>query len=160
MWNTKYNAPPLLSWDFAQHGFHNLLEAMRRQQDRDMLDNLAKKYQWATNPLSMLETPYQALVLTDACQTISWVNQGFTEMTGYGRSYAMGRKPAFLQGAATSQESLEKIRQSLRNHRSVTETLVNYRKNGEPYTCEVKIIPLKNNQDCITHYLAFEREVA
>jgi hypothetical protein len=39
-------------------------------------------------------------------------------------------------------------------------SITNYRKNGEAYLCKVKIVPLYNKANQLTHYIAFEREVA
>ena len=43
---------------------------------------------------------------------------------------------------------------------SFTETVVNYRKNGETYLCQIKVVPLYNEVNELTHYLAFEKELA
>lgn len=154
------NTPPLLSWDFAQQGFRNLVAKGRREQDAKILSEFAGKWGWSADLHALLELPYQALVLTDGQQQISWVNPGFSEMTGYPSNEALGRTPHFLQGGGTSRQSRKRIGQHLRKHLTVEETIVNYRKDGQAYKCQVKIIPLYNHRNTVTHYLALEREVA
>ncbi|NJO88454.1 MAG: PAS domain S-box protein [Chloroflexia bacterium] len=61
---------------------------------------------------------YMALVLTDETQKILWVNNGFSEMTGYSKSFAINRTPGFLQGKNTSEEVKSRIRKKVekKNH--------------------------------------------
>ncbi len=156
----KKRTPPLLSWDIAQQGYWNLLEHGRRQQDHLVLEQFAQRYGWTSNARELLDAPYQALVLTDSRQIISWVNPGFKEMTGYPGQYALGKSPKFLQGNRTDPRTRQEIRERLSLQKPYAGTIVNYRKNGEAYKCVVKIIPLFNEQDALSHYLALEREVA
>lgn len=156
----KISTPPLLSWDIAQFGYRKLMEQGLREQDHSNIRKLAMKHNWKNDIDKILKNPFEALVLTDSDQVITWVNPGFQAMTGYDSKFALGKTPKFLQGKATSLKSRQHIRERLSLEEPVSETLVNYRKNGNEYTCSVKIIPLFNKQNILTHYLALEREVA
>jgi PAS domain S-box-containing protein len=103
------------------------------------------------------DTDFEALIITDADQKILWVNDGFSEMTGYSKKYALNKKPYFLQGANTSAKSRKRIRTKLKSLQPFTEIITNYQKDNTPYECEVKIIPMFN--EGITHYLAIEKKV-
>ena len=102
---------------------------------------------------------YDALVVTDAQLTIKWVNPGFSDMTGYAKSYAIGKTPHFLQGEKTTDVSRKAIRKGLNNKVTFNQSVINYKKNGEEYLCEIKIIPLFDNQNQVTNYLAVEKEI-
>lgn len=160
MINTKWNSPPLLSWDLARDGFDRLQCRERHRKDLDILDRLANNWDWDWVSGQFLDIDYDALVLTTATGTICWVSDGFTEMTGYNPEETLGRKPSFLQGTGTSEDTRAEIRRALRIEKPHTHTLVNYRKNGEAYRCEIRIIPIRNRDRKLTHFLAFEREVA
>jgi PAS domain S-box-containing protein len=99
------------------------------------------------------------LVLTDLTKTILWTSQNFLSMTGFSRSESVGQTPAFLQGPLTDRAALLTVRDSLRRADPVRAQLLNYRKNGETYLCQVAIDPLYNNQGELTHFLAVENEV-
>ncbi|CCH00324.1 hypothetical protein FAES_2315 [Fibrella aestuarina BUZ 2] len=99
------------------------------------------------------------LVLTDLSKTILWASHSFLSMTGYTTAEAVGRTPKFLQGADTSHSELSRIRKHLRQATSIEASLVNYRKGGEPYQCQVSIDPLRNSQGELTHFIAIESEV-
>lgn len=80
-------------------------------------------------------------------------------MTGYSESFARGRNPRFLQGKDTCSETKERIRLQLKEGKSFKESVINYRKNGSSYRCELEIFPLKNPLGDIKAYLAVEKEV-
>nr|WP_297786030.1 PAS domain-containing protein [uncultured Allomuricauda sp.] len=101
---------------------------------------------------------YDALVVTSWDQNIVWVNQGFTEMTGYNKKYALGKKPNFLQGADTSNRIKKQIKEGLQNNHRYNVSIVNYRKNGETYRCQIKILPLSDSKQELSHFIALEKE--
>lgn len=154
----KQYVSPLKSWGLSAEFFApiDLLEA--RKKDKMALVLLAKQFQWKTDLAEILAKPYDALVLTDAFQNIIWTNPGFFKMTGYTESYAVGKRPSFLQGKATSTETRFSIKDKLLVGKPFTEKILNYKKNSEEYWCKIQIFPLqvKNLQ---THYLALETEL-
>ena len=107
-----------------------------------------------------LPISYGTVVLTDFAQILQWVNGGFQAMTGYAPEYAIGKKPAFLQGPNTSEIVKGRIRETLSTGGRISETITNYKKNGTEYECLITIIPLLDSKQNITHYLALEREAA
>lgn len=80
-------------------------------------------------------------------------------MTGYSPNFSLGKKPSFLQGNKTCMKARARIGKNLNMGRRLTETLTNYRRNGEEYICQISIIPLFNSTQDITHFLALETEV-
>jgi PAS domain S-box-containing protein len=96
------------------------------------------------------------IILTDASRRILWVNDDFTEMTGYSIDEVIGKKPSLLQGAGTDWQVVERIRQQLKDLVSFKEELTNHRKNGEPYPCKLLIHPIFGQKKELTNYIAFE----
>jgi PAS domain S-box-containing protein len=82
-------------------------------------------------------------------------------MTGYASHEIVGRKPnTVLHGSRTQVSEREFFRAQLKTGQTFSTHITNHRKNGEAYVCEVKIIPLYNASQQLTHYIALEREVA
>ncbi|MFO7719066.1 MAG: PAS domain-containing protein [Gillisia sp.] len=151
---------PLLSMDIFSGSHFQSLEKGRKRMDLASLLVHDTAMEWQFDHELILNKDYDALVLTDANQTIKWVNKGFSKMTGYPANYALGKQPKFLQGAGTKPETRKSIREKLGKSDIFSEIVVNYRKNKEEYVCEITIIPLLNSRLNLTHFLAIEKEVA
>lgn len=155
----KTGIPPLLCWDIYYPFYQKMLNNTYSNFDLQRLTKLSVKYKWKANLNEILRHySYTALVLTDEAQKIIWVNNGFSEMTGYSKSFAINRTPVFLQGENTSEEVKARIRRQIEKREPFKEVLINYRKDGSPYKCEVQTFLLKGNNTI--HFLALEREVA
>lgn len=154
----KHFLSPLKSWGLSAEFFTptDLLEA--REQDQEKLLCFAKQFQWKTDLTKILTASYEALVLTDVSQKVIWTNPGFFKMTGYSESYAIGKRPSFLQGAGTSTATRFSIKEKLLTGQPFMEKILNYKANSEEYWCQIRVFPL-HTKDHKTHYLALETEL-
>lgn len=101
--------------------------------------------------------PNIAVILTDATKNILWVNNDFTEITGYTLGEAIGQQPGrLLQGADTDPKDVRRIGEALAAQVPFKDEILNYRKNGESYTCRLVIHPIFNTQQELCNYIAFE----
>jgi len=100
--------------------------------------------------------PNIAVILTDADRKILWVNEDFTEITGYNLSEVVGKKPSLLQGPGTEREAISRIRRKLEHTVPFQDEITNYRKNGEPYLCKLVIHPVFDQNQQLTNFIAFE----
>ena len=97
--------------------------------------------------------------LKDPGPHILYANRNFEAMTGYEPEEIIGKNPRFLQGERTNKFHLKKfIRKLSSGHRSQT-TIVNYRKNGERYLCDLTAWPVMDENNEIKYFMAIEREV-
>ena len=81
---------PLLSWDLFSQQHQNTLKKLKRNQDIIKIVDMAEKLKWKNDIQSMFEeNPFEALIVTDLRRNIIWVNDGFTEMTGYNKNEAL-----------------------------------------------------------------------
>ena len=103
-------------------------------------------------------TPRIAVILTDPEKRILWVNDDFTQLTGFSLGEVMGRKPSILQGPKSEAEVIQRIRKGLENHVPVKETITNYRKSGEEYQCRLVIHPIFNETQTLINFIAFEAD--
>jgi PAS domain S-box-containing protein len=146
---------PLSCWDIAAPAILQL----PLSPDEEDLRQLALKYDWAVDLSAVMQREFQAIVVTTLDQKIVWDSRGFKKMTGYTPSYARHKRPSFLQGEATQPEVRAVIRDALREFKSVTGTLINYRKDGTPYRCEVAIEPVPSRSGEVVHFMALERSL-
>lgn len=102
-----------------------------------------------------------AIVITDTLGRVTWQNPAFTHLCGYTLDETRGRKPgSLLQGPDTDPESVALLRHAIRERLPITVELVNYRKNGEPYTVSIALSPLRNRAGRLTGFMAVERETS
>lgn len=90
---------------------------------------------------------------------IVFVNQSFTDMTGYEREELVGQSPTILQGPKTDRAVLDRLRRDISEGKIFHGQAVNYRKDGSEFMMEWKIAPVRNENGEITHYLAIQRSI-
>jgi PAS domain S-box-containing protein len=111
----------------------------------------------------------RAVIATDITFTIAdprqpdnplvWVNPSFTRVTGYAHDEVVGRNCRFLQGPATDPAAVEEIRSAVREHRTVTTTLLNYRKDGTAFWNQVSISPVFDGPGNLVSFVGVQTDV-
>lgn len=89
------------------------------------------------------------LVITDPSldnHPIVFVNEGFTQLTGYSAEETIGNNCKFLQGSETSERTTQSIREAIRNRESITVQIYNYTKTGQGFWNELTIDPMWVNE--------------
>lgn len=150
---------PLLSFDIYLDHYHKTLKQLRGINDIAAIEENLNAEISTEIEATIKSEPYDAIVVTDTNQTIVWVSDGFYDMTGYTGGYAIGKQPNFLQGKDTEEATKKSIRSDLNKDNTFKGSIINYKKNGEEYLCGLKLFPLKNSDNEVTHYLALERRL-
>jgi PAS domain S-box-containing protein len=111
----------------------------------------------------------RAVLATDICFTITdprreddplvWVNPSFTRVTGYTYEESVGRNCRFLQGPATDRAVVARIRAGLDARRPVTETLLNFRKDGTAFWNQVSISPVLDGTGELVSFVGVQTDV-
>lgn len=100
------------------------------------------------------------VIITDKTGRIEWVNNSFWWVTGYSLEEAKGKFPGeLLQGPETNAETKARIREALKEKRSVTEEILNYKKNGMPYWLELSINPILDENGDVIFFIAIESDI-
>ena len=108
-----------------------------------------------------MEHSFDAIMITKAepGYPIIYVNDAFSELTGYSPKEAISKTPAMLQGPKTDGAVLDRLRQDLSKGNLFHGEAVNYRKDGSEFLMEWKIVPIKNENEETSHYLAIQRDI-
>ncbi|MFD2092606.1 SpoIIE family protein phosphatase [Blastococcus deserti] len=111
----------------------------------------------------------RAVIATDITFTITdprqpdnpliWVNPSFTRVTGYEIEEAIGRNCRFLQGPATDPAAVAEIRAGLRARRTVTTTLLNYRKDGTAFWNQLSVSPVFDGAGDLVSFVGVQTDV-
>lgn len=89
---------------------------------------------------------------------ILYVNEALLRQTGYSEAEVLGNTPRMFQGVDTDRKELDKMRHALENKLPVKVEVVNYKKNGEPFTVQIEIIPLDDNGK-LNHFVSVQKDV-
>lgn len=100
------------------------------------------------------------IVITDLDARIEYVNEAFTQVSGYAASEALGRNPRILQSGKTAPSVYKEMWSRLLSGQAWTGELINRRKNGQEYYERALIFPIRNDDGVITHYLAHKEDVS
>lgn len=152
---TQIGKMPLLSWDLYSVFFRSLIGA---QHDLSLLNQLSKVYKWNLQlDLKDELNTNDAILVTNANLQIVFASYGIANMSGYQPSEVVGNSPKMFQGTGTSAEKRAEINNAISVRKPFEATLVNYRKNGEPYDCHIRSFPIFNKKGELTHFIALEK---
>lgn len=88
-----------------------------------------------------------------------YVNPAFERLTGYSSEEILYQDCRFLQAGDRDQQSLQLIRETLREGGSCREILRNYRKDGTPFWNELSLSTVKNADDGQTYFIGVQKDV-
>ncbi|MBD3411051.1 MAG: PAS domain S-box protein [Ignavibacteriales bacterium] len=106
-----------------------------------------------------LERSPSVVVLADPNPAITYVNEKFTEVTGYTLEEVRGKNPNVLASRKMPPEEARKMWRNLVIGKSWETNFSNRRKNGELYHERATILPLKNKAGEIAHYAKVAEDV-
>ena len=140
------NSPlPLISWDIFST---SNLEASN-------FNSLQKK--WANKEDYHNQIANKSVVVTDKNLNILFATREIAALTGYHSSEIIGRSPRMFQGVLTSESAKKNIREAISKKHPFKEVLLNYRKDGSTYWCEIEAYPKFDKKNKLVHFIAYER---
>jgi len=147
---------PLTSWDIS---CKNIYGAINTGQELQCLKVLEKEYNWVQFPELRIPLLHKkTVVITNSRKEIIWVSRRFYHMTGYLPSEAIGKKPIFLQGPNTDKNTLCLINEKLKALESSNHKILNYKKDGRQYICDLEIHPIFDKFHTPVNFVAIEFE--
>ena len=98
----------------------------------------------------------QTIVVTDPELNIVYASSNMLAMNGYLPEEVIGRRPSMFQGQDTSPETKCHIRNAIEQRIPFETSILNYRKNGETYMCQLHEYPMFNHKKALVNFIAFE----
>ena len=136
---------------FLVNTIHNLEEKGKREKIEVEVKKLSLVASQSTN----------GVVITDVNGRLEWINKGFTKVSGWTLEEVKGKAPGdFLQGELTDQDTVNIMRESLKQKKGFDVEILNYNKSGVPYWIQIICNPLKDKQGNITGYMAIESDIS
>ncbi len=106
------------------------------------------------------ERTSNAVVITDAARRTTWVNNGFSRLTGYSLDEALGRSPGeLLQCEKTDPETVRALHAALNEGAPARCEILNRGKDGQDYWLDLTIEPLREH-GVLTGFIAIESDIS
>ena len=96
----------------------------------------------------------EGIMVTDEDGSIVEVNTAFTEITGYTRDEAVGRRPSLLKSGRQNMAFYREMWSQLKKDGHWQGEIWNRRKNGEEFAELLTISAVRRNDDSVGHYVA------
>ena len=101
-----------------------------------------------------------ARVFTDEKGEVIAINPAFSNLCGYTFDEVRGKKPGtFLQGSATTPESLAPLRAAIQTGTSCVTEVLNYHKDQSIYRVQIELHPWKDETSSLKGFMAIERKL-
>ena len=96
----------------------------------------------------------EGIFITDANKIILKVNRAYTHITGYSAEEVIGKTPNILSSGRQDKHFYSSMWDSINHSGSWMGEIVNRRKNGELFPCQLNITVVKDGHGEVTHYVA------
>lgn len=125
------------------------MDISRRKQTEEQLRKLAQA----------VEQSPESTVITNLDAEIEYVNEAFLRTTGFRRDEVLGQNPRILQSSSTPRQTYESLWASLTRGLPWQGEFHNKRKNGGEFIERALIVPVRNQQGTITHYVGVSQDI-
>ena len=123
--------------------------ALARSMTAD-LDRLARVVQHTNN----------AVMISDAELRITWINAGFSRLTGYSLEEALGKTPAELLGSGKAQpEALQVLEQAASQGEACRVEILNRAKDGREYWADTELQPIRDTQGVLVGFMEIGTDI-
>lgn len=123
----------------------------------DLTEELRRE-DWNAQLRRAIDQAGEAIVITDAAATITYVNPAFVEVTGYPADELLGRNPRILGSGRTAPEVYGEMWRRLRSGERWCGHLVNRRADGSLYDEEATISPVTGADGAIVAFVGVKRD--
>ena len=110
-----------------------------------------------------VETTRMPMTVTDPRQPdcpIVFANRAFLEMTGYAKEEIIGRNCRFLQGPDTDPETVDSVREAIRERSELATEILNYRKDGSSFWNALFISPVYGKSGELVYFFGSQLDVS
>lgn len=88
-----------------------------------------------------------------------FVNEKFTEETGYEAHEVIGKNLSILQGELSQKDTIEFMRSSFEQEMACVQDIINYKKDGTPFLNRLLMLPIKDKNPDSLLYVGFQNDV-
>lgn len=112
--------------------------------------------------LHAMESSADGIVVLDAAlphRPVMYANYAFEQLTGYVREEVIGTACGFLCGPRTDPAAAARVQQAMDAGEHFTMEVLHYRKSGEPYWDLLRVDPIRDADDRVTHIVCIQTDI-
>jgi len=144
----------VLTWSVSSSRRRAEHMARRMMQDRDRATEEAHRL------ALVARHTVNGVILVDVEGKATWVNEGFTRLTGYTLEEVVDRRPAdLINGPDTDQEQMNKMIAAVRRGEAFRGEFLHYRKDGEPFWIQLELQPLREASGEVRGFMALQTDI-
>lgn len=130
----------------------DITEKLKEEERLKLLESVITN---TTEAVAILE----ALPKEGEGHNIVYVNEAFTEITGYKPEEVIGRTFQILNGPKTDTEQLQKLEFAMNNWEICEVEMISYKKNGSEFWINTSIVPVADKEGGYSHWVAIARDI-
>ncbi len=100
-----------------------------------------------------------AIIITDNTGKIKYINQSFTEITGYNLNEVIGKTPAILKSGLQNEKDYKVLWKTILSGKIWNGVFQNKKKDGEIFWAKASIFPIFDDKGKILHFVAEEEDI-
>lgn len=100
------------------------------------------------------------VLITDAAGAIEYINEEFTNVTGYSLEEVRGKTPSLLKVGETDLDLFKGMWRTIQSGEDWHGELRNRTKSGQPYWTMLSISPILDESNVITHYIGVSEDIS
>ncbi len=108
---------------------------------------------------NVVEQTADLIIITNIDGVIEYVNPAFEKLTGYAKNEVLGKTPVILKSGEHDNAFYENFWNKILSGEVYSGEFVNKKKNGETYTVDKTVTPIRNDEGKITHFVAVDKDV-
>ena len=109
--------------------------------------------------LSAIDQADEMVLITEADGTINYANPAFEKVTGYTCQEIIGLNPRILKSGQQDDAFYRYLWETISSGNTFRGRIINKRKDGEFYTVEATISPVRDHSGQIVNYVAVKRDI-
>ena len=163
----SYDEPLCLAGETNPRQFHSVRGPLRDDTgavvgsfgiSRDVTERRRAENQIRKLSRAVEQSPV-SIVITDAEGRIEYVNPRFSELTGFAAAEVLGQNPRLFKSGRHPVEFYAELWSTIKSGHDWHGILENRRKNGDIFSEQTVISPVKDHSGKVTHFIAIKEDI-
>ena len=120
---------------------------------------LKEKAKELNKQAAALNSAANGIAITNIDGIVEWVNPAFTKLTGYELEEIVGKRTDILKSGIHDVSFYKNLWQTITKGNVWQGEIINKKKNGDHYTEEMTITPVKDDKQSVLNYVAIKQDI-